>query len=104
MMRLEAIPVGGLLRAVPADRHAAPTAGAASCVVGKEERADRALTGLHVGEVLGADELSQRFPDREQKGLGCPPTADCLKLEGPAPAAKLKSYQAEKFVALRQTI
>src|SRR5271165_5411844 len=88
-MRPEPVPMGRLLRAVPADRHAAPASGAPSRVVGKEKRADRALAGFHDREVSVADELSQRFPDREQKGLGCPPPSNRPKLKRPARTASL---------------
>src|SRR5215470_9153138 len=62
--RLQAATVGCLLRAVPADRHAAPPPDVPAGVIGEEQRTGRAFAGLHVGEVFRGNEASQRLSDR----------------------------------------
>src|SRR5260370_40865316 len=63
LARLDPIPVRCLLRAIAADRHAAPPSGMAPRVVRELQRAGRAFAGLHVGKVLRTDEPSQRLSD-----------------------------------------
>ena len=73
-------------------------------MVGKEERAGMALAGLHVGEILRADKLCQRLPDREQKGRRSPPPAERLKLERSVPTRAQGNDPAKGFVAFEQPI
>jgi hypothetical protein len=81
-MRLRAVAMRRLLRAVAADRHAAPPPRMTTCVIGEEQRAGRPLTGLHMRKFFRADEPRQRLSDGEQKRVGMAPIAKLLKREG----------------------
>src|SRR6478672_5308540 len=97
-MFLESMSMRSLLRAVAADRHAAPPSRTGTRVVSEQERAGRAFAGLHVGKVLRADEPCQCLADGEQKRIGVAPSAHGLKLEGSLPVRQ-RRYLAEGLVA-----
>ena len=83
-----AVAMGCLLGPVAADRHAAPASGVTARVVDEKERASGALAGLHVREILAADESGQCLPDRQQKGVR---SATVRSANGPAPVAAGRS-------------
>src|SRR5262249_16702954 len=99
----ESPPVGCLLRAVTADRHATPPPGMAVRVIGEEQRTSRAFAGLHVGKLLRENEPSQRLSDRKQKRVGVTPAAHGLKVEGGLLLWPLGDPR-EGLVALEETI
>src|SRR5215472_8731427 len=101
--RPESTAVGCLLRPVAAERHAAPPPHAASRVIREEQRAGRALTGLHVGKVLPANEPGQLRGNREEKRLGISPAAHGLQLEAVLRPGS-GGDPGERLVVLEQTI
>src|ERR1700747_3915771 len=92
-----------LLRAVAAKRHAAPAPRPAPGMVGEEERAGRALAGLHVGEVLGSDEPRQGLSNGKQQGVRIAPAALRLEQEWPLPLWR-GDDALKHLVALEETI
>jgi hypothetical protein len=96
--------MGNLFRAVAADRHAAPPAGAAARVIGKCQSAGRALARFYIREVFLAHELRQRFSDRQQQRLGRSPTAHPLELQT-AGAFSIAGHDAcESFITFEQPV
>src|SRR5262245_42013878 len=81
VLLLQPVSVSRLLRAIAAERHAAPSSRPAARMVGKEKRAGRSFAGLHVREVFRTDKLRQRLGDRGEQGFGRAPSADRLKLK-----------------------
>jgi len=64
---LSSLPVRGLLRPIPADRHAAPPSHTTSSSIDEQKRAGRPLASLHVGEVLCAYKVCQRLCYRKEQ-------------------------------------
>ncbi len=62
----EPLAVRGLLGAIAADRHAAPSSRPAPRTVGEHQGAAMALARFDVGEIFFTDESRQRFADRQQ--------------------------------------
>src|SRR5580693_4704514 len=54
-----------LFGAIAADRHAAPSSGPPTCMVGEHQRAAMSLARLHIGEIFFTHELSQCLGDRQ---------------------------------------
>ena len=63
---LEPAAVRGLLGAIAADRHAAPSSRSPPRVVGKHQGAAMSLARFDIGEVFLAHKFPQRFADRQQ--------------------------------------
>src|SRR3954467_8857555 len=81
MLLLQPVSVSSLLRAIAAERHAAPPSRPAARMVGKEKRAGRSFAGLHVRKIFRTSKLGQRLADRGEQGFGRAPSADRLKLK-----------------------
>jgi hypothetical protein len=64
LLRLEALPMRGLLGPVAADGHAAPAPCMAACVVGEQQGTIGPFTGLYVGKVFRTNQLRHRFGNR----------------------------------------
>src|SRR6516225_729978 len=96
--------VSRLLRAIAADRHAAPPPRMTSRMVGEEKRTGRSLASLHVAKIFRADKLRKCLSDRYEQGLGCAPSANCLKLDRHLFALWADHDPAEGFIARQQTI
>jgi len=62
----EPITVRGLLGAIAADRHAAPSSCPPAAMVGEHQRAAMSLACFHIGEILLAHEPRQCFADWQQ--------------------------------------
>src|SRR3954467_19335 len=102
MPLLQPVSVSRLLRAIAAERHAAPPPCPATRMVGKEKRAGRSFAGLHVRKIFRTNKLGQRLADRGEQGFGRAPSADRLKLK------RLVLWPGidplEGVIALQQTI
>jgi hypothetical protein len=101
LMRLDTVSVRCLFCSVAANRHVAPAPRITPRMVGENERAGEPLTRLRVRKVLGADQLSQRLCDGEQKRVKVAPATQDLKSEAPL-TRRRKGDAAEGFVALEQ--
>ena len=69
-------PMDCLLRAVPADGHAAPSPPTPVGAIHEKQRTDCPFTRLHIRKILLADELGDRFGDRNEERLGGVPSSD----------------------------
>src|SRR3954454_17815746 len=102
MPLLQPVSVSRLLRAIAAERHAAPPPCPATRMVGKEKRAGRSFAGLHVRKIFRTNKLGQRLADRGEQGFGRAPSADRLKLKRLALWPGIDPL--EGVIALQQTI
>jgi hypothetical protein len=98
-----AVAIGGLFRAIAADRHAAPATGVAAGMVGEQQGARRSFASLDVREVLIADKFRKGCTDRLQQRLGGSPAPRRVQSEGPI-ATTLKRDLGEGFIASKKAI
>jgi hypothetical protein len=93
-----------LLCAIAADRHAAPPAPPASRLIHEHERARPALAGLHLREILFADEFRQCFPDRQEQRCRRAPPAHHPKLETGGISMIAPHNSSERFIPFEQPV
>jgi len=78
---LESVSVRGLLSAIAADRHTAPSSRPPPRAVGEHQCAAMSLARFDVGEVFLTHELRERFAYRQQQRLGRSPAPYHLQLQ-----------------------
>jgi len=101
---LEPVAVRGLLGAIAADRHAAPSPRPPPGTVGEHQRAAMSLARFDVGEVFFTHKPCQDLADRQQQRFGRTPAPHHSKFQAIAIGVAMPRYLAERFITFQEPI